>query len=513
MQSPPPQPSFSNRRRLQIGLHVLASVLAALAIVIMVNYLAAHHYNRHRLSSADRNELSPLTLRMLNSLTNTVKVIVFFDKQDPSSMFSQVSSLLKEYELASPRLKVEYVDYNHNPGQAQFIKDRYKLFSPGLDEEVSQRNLVIFDSGNRPPKIVFEKELADYDLSGLLSGEGRQIKRSTFKGELLFTSAILNVTDAKRIRAYYVEGHGEHSFASDNELDGYSKLAAVLQQMNMDLNPLSLLESSVPEDCQLLIIAGAQEKYQREELERLESYLNNDGRALILMRNSFWGHGLENLLTRWGVQIGSELVFHTKSNRGGPSPNGENVEFTIITTNFPTPGHPIAKPLLASRLQLGVAWSVDRQANIKRDADSPKVDVLVASGPHGVATSNFPENKPTPSILDRRGAIPLVVALEKGGVQGISAERGSTRVVVTGDSSFLANNLIDSAANQDFAVLAVNWLLDRSHLMGGIGPRAIKEYKLVMTYNELMAVRWLLLAVFPGAVFSLGMLVWFRRRS
>lgn len=511
MQPPLPQPSFSNQRRWRIAVHVLVSIVAALAIVVMVNYLASRHYNRYQLSQADRNQLSPYTLRMLSTLTNTVKVMIFFDKDDPSSLFSQVSSLLKEYQLASPRIEVQHIEFNHNPGQAQFLKDRYKQFFPGLDEEISQKNLLIFDSGNRPPRIVFEKELADYDHSSILRGEAP--KRTSFKGEQVFTSTILSVIDPKQVRAYYLEGHEEHNLESDNDQEGYSKFASLLRLLNLELAPLSLLDRDVPEDCNLLIMAGPKRRFEPEELARLESYLNRDGRVLILLRNNTHKIGLEQLLARWGIAAGEDIVLHIKDSRADDYQNADNYDFSIITTNYPSPGHPIIKPLLDSRLQLLIPRSVDRLSTLRQDADSPKVEILLASGANGIACSRFHNNAISPSSLDRQGVIPLAVALEKGGVQGISAERGSTRMVVVGDSLFLANNLINSAANQDFAVLAVNWLLDRSNLMGGIGPRAIKEFKLIMTYGELMAVRWLLLAVFPGAVFSLGVLVWLRRRS
>ena len=74
-------------------------------------------------------------------------------------------------------------------------------------------------------------------------------------------------------------------------------------------------------------------------------------------------------------------------------------------------------------------------------------------------------------------------------------------------------HLIDSAANSDFAVQAVNWLLDRSELMAGIGPRPIAEYKLTITASELSKVLWLLLAGMPGLVLLLGLVVWARRRK
>jgi hypothetical protein len=66
--------------------------------------------------------------------------------------------------------------------------------------------------------------------------------------------------------------------------------------------------------------------------------------------------------------------------------------------------------------------------------------------------------------------------------------------------------------NRDFAEYALNWLLERSQLLGGLGPRSIVEYSVVMSQSQLLRVEWLLLGAIPGGVLLLGGLVWLRRR-
>ena len=66
--------------------------------------------------------------------------------------------------------------------------------------------------------------------------------------------------------------------------------------------------------------------------------------------------------------------------------------------------------------------------------------------------------------------------------------------------------------SRDFATLAVNWLLDRPQLLGGIGPRPLNEYTLIMTVGQMQAMRWVLLGIVPGSILLLGVLVWWRHR-
>ena len=87
------------------------------------------------------------------------------------------------------------------------------------------------------------------------------------------------------------------------------------------------------------------------------------------------------------------------------------------------------------------------------------------------------------------------------------------RALVVGDSFFLNNRMINSAGNRDFLGYAVNWLLERTQLMQGLGPRPVKDFKLAMTAQQLSSTRWLMLAAIPGTVLALGGLVWLRRRK
>jgi ABC-type uncharacterized transport system involved in gliding motility auxiliary subunit len=136
-------------------------------------------------------------------------------------------------------------------------------------------------------------------------------------------------------------------------------------------------------------------------------------------------------------------------------------------------------------------------------ADAPRVEEIAFSGPRASVAGG----------LARKPPFPLMVAVEKGAIKDVITERGSTRIVVVGDSLFLGNLQIESAANRDFAGNAVNWLLERTHLLAGLGPRPITEYRIVMTKAQLRQAQWVLLGALPGSVLFLGGLVWLRRRS
>ncbi len=475
--------SFSLLRRWGIGINVVLSGLALLAIVCMVNYLSSRHFRRYEWTEDPRFSLAPQTRQLLLSLTNDIQAIVLFDPEE-SPLYGAVKGLLKEYELASRHLRVEYVNYGRQLRRAEELKTRYRLVD--LDTL-----LVIFESPGRPPRVVRERELSDYDVQGML--QGQPARRTGFKGEQLFTAALFAVSESQPIRGRYLTGHGEPRLDSEEERDGMRRLADLLREKNIELEPLSLASQEIPADCPLLVVVGPRSALPAGELDAIQRYLQGGGRALFLVRsprrNENRRTGLERLLAEWGVEVGNDWVVDPAQSRGD----------ALLTSGWGD--HPITRPLTTMRLVLLAPCSVRQRPSPSRTKETD-VTELVFTSPDGMIAGAGTE----------KGSIPLAAAVEKGSIADVSADRGTTRLVVVGDVTFLGKDLIEEEANREFANLAVNWLLDRGHSTG-IGPKAVKEYRITLSAAQMKAVQGLLLGALPGGVLAVGVLVWLRRRK
>ncbi|MGZ8899780.1 MAG: GldG family protein [Limisphaerales bacterium] len=482
--------SFTRGRKWSIVFHVLLSSAAFLAVISMLNYLAHRHNQRIYLSNPAAQKLSPLTLRTLADLTNTVKIVCFFDRTE--GLFGTVSSLLKEYQARSPKIQLEFVDHRM-PGRAEAVRAQYKLAAEG------QASRVIFDSGGQV-RTVLSTELSEYGTA-----PNREIRRIGFRGEQLFTSAILNVTQNAPVTAYFLQGHGEHALSTDDQ--GYSRFATMLQNNNIKVMmvPPLMGTNGVPEDCGLLVIGGPSRRFEPEEVVHLERYLARGGRLLALMSISSSARvspvGIEALLYRWNIDVGFDFVQDLALGQSGDV----NV---ILTGNYGS--HAIVRGLLRSRVKLIVPRSVSVRPAPQTSPDAPKVTEILFTSERGqqlVATDASGNAE-----LQKVGAIPLAVAAERGGIQGVGTDTGSSRVVVVGESMFLSNQLIVDAANSDFASQIVNWLVSRDSLLTEIGPSPLSEYKILLTEEQMTQVRWLFLGAIPGFVLVFGFFVWIRRR-
>jgi len=481
-----PSPSFSPARRWKIGLDTLLRALLVLAVVAMANYLGLIFSRQFYLSPQTRIQLSPRTVGFLKTLTNQVDVTVYYEKSD--RIYPMIMALLSEYHRLDPHINVQAVDYVNNPGVAAQIKDKYKLMA-------SVKNLVIFDSHGKI-KVAPGESLAQYDMVGKTKDNKLEFAPVAFNGERMFTSMLIAVTRSKPFKAYFLQGDGEPSL-EDKGSSGYSTFANYLREDFVDIEPLTLRgDNNIPTDSDLVVIA-APRSFSDLELTKIDHYLQQGGRlfALFYPGSSVNPTGLEDVLAHWGVLVEPDNV--------KDPPNAANNDGTAIDVlNFNQ--HPVVNALAGSALVLVEPRPVGRMNAANSTTDPLTVTELASSSEQSI-------------LYNRRGilprAFPLMAAVEQSSTKGIAPANGGTRMVVVGDSMFLANGPIKAGANGDFAGYAVNWLLDRPTLLTGIGQQPVAAWRLNMTQTQMRNVRWILIGALPATVLVFGWLVSLRRRK
>jgi len=479
--------SFSALRRWGSALDLVVRTVIVFAIVVMLNYLGARWYLRHYLNAANRQQLSPQTLGLLASITNHIKVTLFYDREEP--LFTIVSDLLNEYRDANPRLHIAVVDYLRDAGAAEKIKAEYKTILTGTNKDV-----LIFDCEGRPPKAVPGRALSQYAIGQDPEADVFKLQaRTVFHGEKLFNAALLAVLSPKPLRAYYLTGHGEHPLDKTDD-GGYRTFKFTLEQNYIAVSPLALLgTNTVPADCNLLILGGPTTAYADVECDRVNDYLREGGRLLALANSISLpkATGMEKILAWYGVDLRNYIVSDKKNSS---TESQQDVYAGAFNSQ-----HPIGAALLESRVRFWMPRPLTRIENLP--ADAPRVEALVATSEYARAGKIGPAR------------FPLAVSVEKGAVKNVVTERGSTRIVAIGDSIMFANNFIEDDANKEFLSSSVNWLLERTQLMQGIGSKQVEIYRVSFTAGQLRTATWLMLGAIPGVVLAFGGLVWLRRRK
>ena len=493
------KPSFTPRRKWGVGLDVVVRTLVVLAVIVMLNHLGALFFHRQYLSETTKQELSSRTKNFLNSLTNEVKITIYYDRED--SFYPSIAALLREYQAFNPKVSVVTVDYLRDAAEALRLKQKFKLpnASQGKAEE---KNFVLFECESR--SLVLQGEFLMDTTVGQDQQTGEYFRRTVaFKGETAFTAYLIAVTNPKPHIAYVLQGHGEHDLESGDEYTGYLDFKSLLEQNYVQVRLLSLIgTNTVPQDCNLLIIPGSIPAVTIDELKKLDQYFDEGGRALILFNSASLDRkrGLEIILEKkWRVKVGDEAVIDSATSIDSiKATPGKDI------TVFSFSKHPSVKALMGSALNLYRPRTVDLIQTRETSADVPRVERLFATTDKATLEDR-PEIKPA--------MYPLGVAVEKNAVRGVLTGRGNTRMIIVGDSFFFANEPMKTFANREFAGYALNWLLDRPQFTEGIGPKPFTEFRMNLTVAQMTNMQWLLIGALPGAILLFGGLVWLRRRN
>jgi hypothetical protein len=141
------------RFKLAVGMNTLVAVALFAVVVVMVNYVSYRRYWRADWSRSDFYTLSDKTVKLLNSVTNTINVVVFF--QPGHSVYEDIENLLREYEYVSDRMRVTWVDPDRDLAQTERLAAKY---------EVNEANVIVFDVAGRF-KYITADDVAEYDYS------------------------------------------------------------------------------------------------------------------------------------------------------------------------------------------------------------------------------------------------------------------------------------------------------------------------------------------------------------
>ena len=482
-----------------IGANVLVQIVALLALVVMVNWLASRHYVRFDWTKAGYYKLAEKTKQVLTGLKDPVEVIVFLPPNDHRDYVEKIlddtRNLLKEFQFyGKEKLHVEYVDPQRDLARAQQLVKEYTLDSP---------DVVIFASRGHH-KYVRLDEMVDLDTGNPEMSEGRV---KAFKGEGLFLSAIQTVTEEESPKVYFLTGHGERDPEDFDQREGYSELARYIKRDNIVVEKWNLLEKqALPTDAGAMVIAGPHQAFAPTELNALEQYLKDKGRLLIML-DPHTTTGLEAFLKKWGVQVDDDLAMR----QAGVLLGTQMLDVNAVAADYAA--HPITVKLSDTNTEFPYTRSIRQVPQTEGGMpDQPRVTELVKAAPaYWGETDPDTEHATFNPATDISGPLPLAVAVETSKPHGVDVDIGVTRMVVIGTSRFVDNSTL-GGGNLDFFMNSLNWLLQREQLMA-VSPKVPDEFRLDMSPNQQRAVYALVIGGLPLLVAIIGIVVWVSRRK
>ncbi|MPZ16784.1 MAG: hypothetical protein GEV06_02535 [Luteitalea sp.] len=489
--------AFGNRS-VRYGSLSLGSIAIVIGILAGVNYVAGRESKRWDLTASKQFSLSDQTKSVLADLESPVQVKVFARDMNAGEFRDR----LMEYQNASDQVKVEYID----PDQQRTVANKYKI---------QQYGTIVVEYGGRS-------------------------ERTTTNSEQEVTAAIVRAVEGGQKKVYFVQGHGERDPTSADERGGYNAATEQLKTENFEVEPLQLAQQrDVPEDANVVVVAGPQTDLLEPEVEALRRYLNRGGKLLLMLdpptsQESQELTSLVALAHEWGIEVGTNVVVDASGmgqliGSGPETPLAMTYPEHAITTNFKMmTAFPLARSItpvsdgVDGRTAQAVVETSDNswaEANLGALAAGGEVSLDEEAGdkpgpiPLAAAVS-LPAPEPEPEPEAKAGGNGEASKEEASEAEGASDDTKTpeTRVVVFGDSDFASNSVLGLQGNRDLFLNTLNWLAEQESLID-IRPQEPDDRRVTMTAAQTTRVVWLSMLAVPALVFMSGVYIWWRRRG
>jgi hypothetical protein len=484
---------FRFARRFRTANRVVQIILS-LSFILALNFISANYFKRIDLTKSGAYTLAPESKAYIRQLKEPVEIIVTIPKETDDDNLDiirdDLNKLLREYEFAGMRdgksyISVEFVDIYRQRKRAQELATNYNL---------TKENAIIIASGDKVREIS-QVGLYEYD-NGRTRG---------FRGEQIFTSAILDVSSKKTEKIYFLVGHGEMRLDDVDALRGLSQLESFLRERNFELATLDLvIDEAVPEDASIVIVPSPQASLQPEEVEKLRRYMSDRNGRMMILIDPGRRHGMDELFFDWGVLTEDTVV------------EGNGADFRaqggdLIIRRFAE--HPITQLLIDYQITalFGPPRSVRTDPAAANDSRL-QVHQLIGTSDQSWAERDYRTQNPAvfDANRDRKGPISIatVSSRSSGTELGITIPGG--RMVVFGNSDFIANNRLRAFGNHTLFINSVNWTLDRTSLLN-IPTRQLESHQIVMSESDLKRMLTYFAGI-PAITAVFGLLVFLIRR-
>jgi len=467
-----PRKYFSNISRKVLILTFFLLLFAIL--VIEINYVASIYNIRWDLTRGRRHTLTENTIKFIEGIKKPIKMIVFYVGFPPEYL----EDMLGEYQRnANGQITFEIIDPLDDIGHAS-----------QFDTKISgKESKLIVLSGNERREVDFtDRALSEEEI----------------------TNAILRLTRARQV-VYFLTGHQEYRI-TDKKDQGLSLFAQLLAANNMETKELLLASGDrIPEDCDVLVVAGPHDFLRKEEEQRIDEFLEQGGDVLFLIEHTVIttpdkslsqeemkkNPSLNTILEKWGVRVSSDVVIdlsnHASGDVGSPA-----------TRNY-MPHKALIKDLDYTFYVRPRSLSIVSE----RSKDIKAIPFVLTSGSKknswGEANRNliikFDQG-------DVPGPVPISAVIWKANRQENISD---TRMIVFTDADFLTNAFVSQYSNALMGLNVVNWLSELDYQVF-LSPQESQVPRLDLSSQQKRSITVFLVFV-PVFIVIAGIAGWVKR--
>lgn len=453
---------FFSMKTTKQGMSMGALIALVFIFLTAVNIIGVRKYKTFDFSLAQVNTLSPQSIQLVQNLKEDLKVIYFY-KQGTEGVEQNRRSfidLLKKYQDQSEKIKLEFVEINERPD----LTEQYKV-----------------NQGTQTVIMVYQ---------------GRQSRIEKIE-EQEITSAIVKVVRSTDKKIYFLSGHQELGIEAAKDGQSLALFKELLTSNRYQTVEHSFTKSTqVPQDADVLVIAGPKMNFLDVELKAIQDYLHCGG-SLILALETGFKTGLEPLLKSIGVTAQNNYIATVLQ-----TPMGTAVDPRFARGSVFSATNQITKPFSGNqftvfRLPTALIKAKEIPAGIV-------VDEVVKTNE---SVMGFNDTK-----FDKEGTKgPYTLAVTAVGKLPNSNAQAEFRMLIVGDSDFLNDQYLYQNLNRDLALNAISYLAKEENMIS-ITPKEVQTSELNLTPTGFTLFIFGLIIPLPLVFFISSGVLWYRRR-
>ncbi|WP_455649012.1 Gldg family protein [Enterocloster citroniae] len=460
-------------RKFKKGSYMALFTIVVIAAIIIANLIIGKipaKYRKWDLSTNQILTLGDTTKDILSKLDKDVTIHII---ASPDSVDERIRSFVSLYADQSPRIRVVEDDPVLHPDVLTT-----------LDAQPGQVLVVCEETGKKTA--VSFNDIIQIDLMAYY--QYQQIKETAFDGEGQITSAVSYVTNDNETAVYTLTGHQESALSATVK-DALEKSGMILSDLNL------MTDSTIPQDCGLLIINNPQTDISQDETTALTDYLKNGGHLLLLSgvtQNRL--ANLSGLCSQYGMDIKNGFVADS-----APRHFYNNNPFYVI------PEYDFSSGLLSGVDSKQAALAIQPSGmTIQEDLrDGLTVTPFLTTSDSGILVDPATQEK-------TEGAYVLAAAA----VETVNEEENTASVfTVIAAPELISDDILTSFPNITNLTIFMNAV---SYKMPGVTTLSIPSKSLDITYNMITSGGlWsaLFIIVIPVVFLITGFVVWMKRRK
>lgn len=426
-------------------------------LVGLVAWLSSQYIYQADWTAGARNSVSDATRELLNALDGPLRVTAYV--VDDALLHRRIETRIGRLQRYKRDLQLRFVNPDLAPDEAR-------------EAGVRRSGQLIFEANGR-------RAVAD-DLA-----------------ERSLAQALQRLVRREDRWVVFLEGHAERDIRDDAH-PGYSKLAATLRHSGLIIQGLNLIRSPVvPDNTVVLVIAAPQSQLLSGEVQAVADYVDRGG-------NLLWLHdpGDPGSLGRVADQLGVRFVEGVLVDANPKLRVLLGIKHPAVIPVVEYPDTVLTRRIKSQSL-FPFAQAIDAGASGRWKMEPFLLTLPRAWSETGALTGAEISFSSTDG--DTAGPLPLGVMLTR------EHEGHGQRVVVVGDSDFMANGYLGNGANLELGLNIFNWLSEDEALIS-IAPHSAPDTRLELGETQLIVIAGFFLVLLPAGLLLTGLAIRLSRR-